>query len=124
MRFRSLAFVAGVLLVFGVGLVSAADDAPALQTAQGVVEKVEKDTLTVKPRSKDGRFEKALVLKLTGTSKVSTLSTQTRNNTTVLVQRDVDPKGLQANQPIALVYTTGKTGDVLLSAVVEPAPAK
>src|SRR5437660_11553671 len=63
-----------------VGLLRAADDAPALQTAQGVVEKVEKDTLTVKPRAKDGRFERPLVLKLTGTSKVSTLSTQTRGN--------------------------------------------
>ena len=95
-----------------------------IQTAQGVVEKVEKDTLTVKPRANDGRFEKTLVLKLTGTSKVSMLSTQTRGNQTIMVQKDADPKSLQANQPIAFVYATGKAGDVLLSAVVQPVPAK
>jgi hypothetical protein len=106
------------------GPIRAADDEPAIQTAQGVVEKVEKDTLTVKPRAKDGRFEKTLVLKLTGTSKVSTLSTQMRGNQTVMVQKDTDPKSLQPNQPIAFVYATAKAGDVLLSAVVQPAPAK
>jgi hypothetical protein len=106
------------------GLVRAADDDGALQTAQGVVEKVDKDTLTIKPRAKDGRFEKNLVLKLTGTSKVSLLSTQVRDNNAVLVQKDTDPKDLQANQPIAVVYTTGKAGTVLLSAVVQPTPGK
>jgi hypothetical protein len=111
-------------LLVWVGLVQAADETLALQTAQGVVEKVEKDTLTVKPRAKDGRFEKTLTLKLTGTSKVSTLSMQTRGNSAVFVQKDTDPKALQAGQPITLVYATGKEGDVLLSAVVQTAPMK
>jgi hypothetical protein len=105
-----------------VGLVRAADDAPALQTAQGVVQKFEQGTLTVKPSAKDGRVEKTLAL--TGTSKVSTLSTQTRGTNTVFVQKDIDPKGVQAGQPIALVYAIGKGDDVLMSAVVQRAPAK
>ena len=123
---RTLPTLVAVLLfcLLLAGPIRAADDEPAIQTAQGVVEKVEKDTLTVKPRAKDGRFEKTLVLKLTGTSKVSTLSTQMRGNQTVMVQKDTDPKSLQPNQPIAFVYATAKAGDVLLSAVVQPAPAK
>src|SRR5581483_3630274 len=57
----------------------AADEAPTIDTAQGVVDKADKEALTVKPRDKAGKFEKTLVLKLTGTSKASTLSTQTRD---------------------------------------------
>jgi hypothetical protein len=115
---RQLFFGVSTLFLL-VTLARAADEAPVLQTAQGVVDKVEKDTLTIKPRGKDGRFEKALALKLTGTSKISTLSTQIRGQAVVLVQKDTDLKDLKANQPIALVYATGKAGTVLLTGVVQ-----
>jgi hypothetical protein len=115
----------GVSTVFiVVAFARAADEAPVVQAAQGVVDKVEKDSLTIKPRGKDGRFEKAVVLKLTGTSKISTLSTQMRGKATIFVQKETDSKELQPNQPIALVYATGQGGTVLLTAVVLPATAK
>jgi hypothetical protein len=109
------------LLITAACLARAADETPAVQTAQGVVDKVEKDTLTVKPRAKDGRFEKTLVLQITGTSKISTLTTQTRAQKTVVVQKDTEAKDLQPNQPIALIYATSNNGMVLLAAVVQPA---
>ena len=36
------------------GMIRAGDDTPALLTAQGVIDKVEKDTLTLRPRGTDG----------------------------------------------------------------------
>jgi hypothetical protein len=97
---------------------------PALLTAQGKVEKADKDSLTIQPRGSDGRFGKSVVLKLTGTSKISTLTTQVRNRKTVLVQKDTDAKDLEANQVIAVIYTQMKEGAVLLTAVVQPQKEK
>ena len=59
------------------GLVSAddkkaSDDVPALLTA--LVDKADKESVTMKPRGTDGKFQKALVLKVTGTSKVAVLA--------------------------------------------------
>lgn len=120
-----------VAFVLGLGAVVVSQDKKAdkkggdevpLSVAQGVVDKADKESLTVKPRSADGKFQKTLVLKLTGTSKVSVLSPQKRGDKVVLTQRDADPKELAAGQAVAVIYADGgKDGPVLLSAVVQAA---
>jgi hypothetical protein len=98
-----------------------ADDQPTLTTASGVVDKAGKDSVTIKPRGADGRFQKTLTLKVTGTSKLSILTPQKRGDKVVLTQRDTDAKDLTTGQAIAAIYAeAGKDGPVLLSAVVLP----
>jgi hypothetical protein len=99
----------------------AAAQEPTLSTANGVVLKASKDTLAVRPRGADGRFEKEMTLMLTGTTKITSVSMQTRAGRTVPVQQDVDAKDLKAQQTIAMIYTQGASGPVLLAAVVLPA---
>jgi hypothetical protein len=101
----------------------AADPAPPLMAAHGTVEKVEKDTLTIKPRGADGKFGKSLVLHLTGTSKVTTLIPQTREGKAVMTQKETDAKDLKPDQAIAVIYTGGEI-PVLLSAVTTAATDK
>jgi hypothetical protein len=111
-----------VLAVIAAALFAAAGlaaDPPALLTAQGTVDKVDKDTLTVRPRGPDGRFEKAVVLRVTGTSKITTLSPQMRSGKLVVTQKDTDVKDLKAKQTIAVIYCEAPT-PVLLSAVAHP----
>ncbi len=115
---RACAILLAALLL--AAAVRAADAAPSLATAQGIIDKVEKDSLTVRPRGAGGKFEKSLVLKLTGTSKISTLTFQTRGGKSVPVQKDTDAKDLSAKQMIAVLYTLGADGPVLLTAVVLP----
>src|SRR5262249_38727984 len=100
-----------------------AADPPSLAVAEGKVQKTGKDSLMIQPRGPDGKFGKAISLKLTGTSKVTTISTQERAGKPVLVQRDTEVKDLQANQAIAVIYASAKDGNVLLSAVAQ-APAE
>ena len=99
----------------------AAAQEPTLTTAQGVVLKASRDTLAVRPRGADGRFEKELTLRLTGTTKVTSLTVQMRGGKPVPVQQDADAKDLKAQQAIAMIYTQGPAGPVLLAAVVLPA---
>ena len=111
-------------LVALVGLtltLSAQDKNAPLLTASGVVDKADKDTLTVKPRGADGKFQKTLNLKVTGTSKVTVLTPQKRGEKVVLTQREADAKDLSAGQVLAVIYTEGADGPILLSAVAHPA---
>jgi hypothetical protein len=121
MRTR-LAVVALAFLILA-GAAFAADP-PNLVTMEGNVEKIGKESLTIQPRQTGGKFGKAITLKLTGTSKLTTLTTQDRSGKAVLVQRDTDIKDLQKNQNIAVIYASAKDGNVLLSAVVLPAAEK
>jgi hypothetical protein len=98
--------------------------APPLVTTTGLVEKADKDGLTIRPREPGGRFGKSVVLKVTGTTKVTTVSVQKRAGNNVLVQREVEVKDLERNQPVAVIYTTATGGPVLLAAVVQPAAGK
>ncbi len=101
---------------------NAADDLPALLTATGLVDKADKESLSVKPRGADGKFQKTLVLKVTGTSKVAVLTPQKRGDKTVLTQREAEAKDLVTGQAVAVVYAeAGKDGTVLLTAVAHPA---
>jgi hypothetical protein len=115
-----VALLAGLFL----GGMSLAQDGPSLATAQGNIDKVDKESLTVRPRGPDGKFEKSLVLKLTGTSKITTLSYRKQGTKMVAVQKDTEVKELMPKQTVALIYTSGPDGAVLLSAVVLPAGEK
>ena len=125
------AYSLAVVLVLGLGSPGSPQDKkqdkkggdePSLAVAHGVVDKADKESLTVKPRGADGKFQKALTLKLTGTTKVTVLSPQKRGDKLVLTQRDADPKELTAGQAVAVIYAeAGKDGPVLLSAVVQAA---
>jgi len=114
-RFSSILAIPALLLFLGLIL---AEPIPVL-TAHGIVEKVEKDSLTLEPRLPDGKFGKAITLKLTGTSDIALVSMQKRGDKLVPVQKKVDAKDLSAKQPIAVIYTGEKEGSVLLSAVVQ-----
>ena len=94
--------------------------APSLVTAHGAVVKADRENLTLKPRGADGRFEKELVLQVTGTSRISTLSTRTQGGRQVMVQQDGDAKDLQPDQAVAVIYAQGASGLVLLSAIALP----
>jgi hypothetical protein len=128
---RLCSFAAGVVLVLGLASAGPTQDKkgdkkggdePSLEVTHGVVDKADKDSLTVKPRGADGKFQKTIVLKLTGTSKVMVLSPQKRGDKLVLTQRDADPKDLAAGQTVAVIYAdAGKDGPVVLSAVVQAA---
>jgi hypothetical protein len=97
----------------------------ALLTANGVVEKSDKDSLVVKPRGADGKFQKTLTLKVAGTSKVAVLAPQKRADKVVLTQREAEAKDLVPGQAVAVIYAdAGKDGVVLLSAVAQAAPGK
>ena len=100
--------------------------APALrvETAQGTVDKVGKDALTIRPRGPDGKFTKAVTFKVTRTTNLTTVSPRKQAGGVVATQKETALKDLQPNQPIAVIYTTVKDGPVLLAAVAQPAPAK
>jgi hypothetical protein len=108
-------------LLFCLAGAAAAADAPPLLTAQGAVEKAGKDTLTVQPRGSGGKFGKSVTLKLTGTSKLFLLATRAgTGGKVVITQREADLKDLKPKQAIAVIYTSGKEGEVLLVGVVQP----
>ena len=67
---------------------------------------------------------KSLALKVTGTSRVTTLSTQNRAGKVVLMQKDTEVKSLEPKQIIAVIYAGEKDEAILLSAVVEKPAAK
>lgn len=123
----SLRFMVAALAVLTATLAvppARAQEMLPLTIAHGVVDKAGKDALTVKPRGADGKFLKTIVLKIVGTSRVTTLTPQTRGGKVVLTQRDADVADLKPGQPIAVIYTTLKEGPVLLTGVVSPAGDK
>lgn len=113
------------LLVFSVMfLVMAcvqAGEAPLdLTVGKGMVEKADKSMVTVQLRGAGGKFGKKIALKITGTSKLTVLSREKRAGKLVPVQRELDPKDLESNQTIAIIYAGGRE-PVLISAVVQRA---
>jgi hypothetical protein len=115
-------FLAVCVLVVSVSVAPAAD--PTVVVASGIVSKATDNVLFILPRGPDGRFDKKLPLKLSGTSRVTMLGTQKRAGKVVVTQRDVDVKSLQPNQVIAVIYAAADDGSVLLTAVVQPAAAR
>src|SRR5262249_45353133 len=94
------------------------EDRPVLLTAEGTIDRVDKDSLTLTTRGVGGRAGKSLVLKLTGTSQVSMLTTQKRGDKVVFGQRDLELEALKSRQAIAVIYTA--PDHVLLTAVALP----
>lgn len=94
-----------------------------LVTAAGTVGKADKDSVTVKPRGADGKFGKEVTLRVTGTTRVAVLAPQKRGEKVVLTQRDAEPKDLVPGQLVAVIFTEGPDGPVLLALVAHP-PAK
>jgi hypothetical protein len=120
---RSRILLVGVAFLLLAASTIAAEPLPLLM-AHGTVDKVAKNSLTLRSRDAEGKFGKNLTLKLTGTSKITTLTSQTRDGKLVLVQREAEPADLQPRQVIAVIYTTVKEGSVLLTAVVQPGSEK
>jgi hypothetical protein len=90
-------------------------------TAHGKVLKADKETVTFQPREEGGKFGKALTVKITGTSRITTLVPVTKDKKQVMTQRETDAKDLGAGQLISVIYATPKGQEhVLLSAVVHP----
>lgn len=88
-----------------------------LQTVQGVVGKLDKETLVV--HHKTEKTDKVTTFKLTGTSRFSALSTRKTGDKIVLVQKDIEAKALVEKQPISVIYATNGGDHVLLTAVVQ-----
>jgi hypothetical protein len=107
--------VAGFLVAAGA---LAGEAALELVAATGIVDKVDKDAVTIQPRGAGGKFAKKMVLKITGTSKLAAVTREKRGGKLVPVQRDVDAKDLEPNQSIAVIYLGGAE-PTLLSAVVQ-----
>jgi hypothetical protein len=114
--------VLGVLLLVLSVQARAADDLP-LMTAKGKVEKVDTkgDDTTVSVVPAGGRV---IVLRVTGTTKFTSLSSRDAGDKLVVVQRQIEVQDLKTNQVIAITYTSFKEKNkevyVLLSAVVQP----
>jgi hypothetical protein len=116
---RRSAVLVGMVLLLLTAVVAAQTTVP-LVAAHGQIDKVGKESITVRPRGADGKFEKAVVLKFTGTSKLTTLAPRMSAGKVVVTQKDTDLKDLHTKQNIAVIYTTVKGGHVLLSGVVQP----
>ena len=113
--------VLSLVIVFTVAWLGFAADPPPLSVAEGKVTKVEKDTISFQPRTEKGRFGKAITLKITGTSNLSSVSHQERAGKPVLVQREIKASDLKGNQLIAVIYSSTPKGDsILLAAVAQP----
>src|SRR2546430_2250893 len=95
-----LVFAAWILLATAA---LAGGNAFSVASATGAVDKADADTLVLKPRTPDGKFAKHLTLKLTGTSKIASVSQEKRAGKLVFVQREVHMKDLESNQPISVI---------------------
>src|SRR5438045_363445 len=111
---RSLAAVLSLLLVLAGTAAVVAD--PPLPAVHGVLDKAgSRDSLVIKPRAADGRFEKAVTYKLTGTSRLTIVAPQQREGKTVLTQREVNATELLSGQSVALIYAEVAGGPVVLT---------
>jgi hypothetical protein len=122
---RCVRLVLAALVLAAAGVAWAADP-PALkvETADGMVAKVGRDSLEIRTRGADGRFGKAVTFKVTGTTKLTTVTAAERAGKAVATQRDADLRDLKPNQPIAIIYTKVGESPVLLAGVAQPAPAR
>src|SRR6516225_3742250 len=87
---RKPILVALAVLLWAAGPVPAAD--LPLATATGAIEKADKDSLTILTRGPDGKFNKSMTLRVTGTSKISFVTTRTQARKEVVVQREAEAK--------------------------------
>src|SRR5205809_496596 len=111
---------AAFLFCLALALVASAQ-APDVTTAHGKALKSDKESLTFQPRAESGKFGKSVTLHVTGTTRITTLSTQMRDKKTIMVQKDTKAEDVPAGASISVIYATaGGQEPVLLSAVVQP----
>lgn len=103
------------------GLCRANEELPPLVAAQGTIEKVDKDAVTLRTRASEGKPSRNLVLKLTTASRLTTLRMHQRTGAASFDQKELRPEDLKRQQEIAVIYVAASPENVLLSAVVQPA---
>jgi len=108
-------FLAALVIV---AVAPAGQPGHGLATASGMVEKVDKESLAIQTRGPGGKFAKPVVLKITGTSKITVVSEEKRGGKVVPVQREVDVKDLETKQEISVIYLVAGNDLTLLSGVV------
>jgi hypothetical protein len=119
MRYFGALMISGAVFMVVAGAFGG--EAPLELTAgKGMVEKADKEAVTVQLRGTGGKFAKKAVLKITGTSKLTMLSMEKRGGKLVPVQREIEAKDLEPNQPIAVIYV-GSTDAILVSGVAQRA---
>jgi guanyl-specific ribonuclease Sa len=91
-----------------------------LITAQGTIEKVADDAITIRPRRVDGKFDKNLVLKLTGATRVTALSMDRRRSESAVSQKEIRREDLKPRQRIAVIYLANSPSNILMTAIVQP----
>ena len=92
-------------------------DLPDVDTATGIVEKFDKETVTITLANK---AKKSIELKITGTSNFSLFAPQVRSGKTVITQRKAEATDLTKGQSIAVIYAESDKEYVLLNAVMKP----
>jgi hypothetical protein len=111
---NKIKLLAGILMTLTVAHVAHADEPFRVTAVQGTVVGFEKEVLTNQPA--DTKV-KAVIVQVTGTSRVSIAGTQSRDGRTFMVQRDTEPKALAEKQKITAIYAVMGSERVLLSAV-------
>jgi len=115
-------FILGMQLVFAVtGL--AGEPVPRLMTAQGTIEAIEPERLTLQLHVPSGKRAEHLVLGITSSSRFAALAVSERGGRVAIAQEAIERKALKQRQHVAVIYTNQPDGPILLSAVVETMPA-
>jgi guanyl-specific ribonuclease Sa len=117
---RARVFVGALAWIWLGGLGKANGDVFPLLTAHGSIERVGESALTLKPQGSDGKYVKNLVLKLTDTSRLTTLTVHKRAGRVVIIQTELRPEDLKPRQSVAVIYTTSSAANFLVTAVVQP----
>jgi hypothetical protein len=113
----------GALLALALYGLALAEPVP-LTSGNGIIDKVEGGTVTIRPRGPDGRFMKDITLKVTGTSNFALVGTRKGKGKLIVTQKNVKAKDLEPKQAIHFIYTTVGDGPTLLSGVVQPSDEK
>jgi hypothetical protein len=98
---------------------ASAADIPVI-TANAVVEKASRDSVTVLPRRADGRFDKSLVMRVSGTTTITIVGTRMQGRKLIFTQRGAKVQDLEKNQKVSIIYVRGKESNLLLAAVAQP----
>jgi hypothetical protein len=106
-------------LLLGICGLVLAQEVPLIN-GRGVIDKVEKGSITIRPRGAGGQFEKAITLKVTGTSSFTQVGTRKTKAKVIVTQKTLKSGDLAAKQAIAFIYTTEGGTPTLLSGVVQP----
>jgi hypothetical protein len=99
---RSTAVIVAVLVLILAGRAPAQE--PGVAVARGQVQKVDKDKLTVQSRMPDGKFGPVLVLRLTGTSRLTLATPRKMADGVAAAQKDIQAVDLRPGQEVAVIY--------------------